>query len=295
MQERHEVYSYSCANRVQLYSVYHPFQKTQETRNKKQARKSDFRKCKTGKHIGKRKAEQRQKTRKEAKKQANKSNKQTSKTQSATKQTNSKRPQICMCFVFCQPLFGFWIACFLFLTVLFVACVGWPSFRLFEFFFFSDLFFNVLFFVWMAFGHWFRIILRGYHEFSVFAKEHVSIRIRISTGLSAVSFAGRTEDWMKSFFENNRAYFEKQGLAQKLKKQDMKGPFCSRERKWWLTYKPDKSFSSNIFLSCHLKLPVSIKEPWCSTHLFASSWSCKLQGTWDKENHVVRELLWRDF
>ena len=26
------------------------------------------------------------------------------------------------------------------------------------------------------------------------------------------------EDWMKSFFENNRAYFEKQGLAQKLKK-----------------------------------------------------------------------------
>ena len=32
---------------------------------------------------------------------------------------------------------------------------------------------------------------------------------------------------MKSFFENNRTYFEKQGLAQKLKKQDMKGPFCS--------------------------------------------------------------------
>eukprot|EP00913_Durusdinium_trenchii_P000353 g324.t1 len=28
-------------------------------------------------------------------------------------------------------------------------------------------------------------------------------------------------DWMKSFFENNRSYFEKQGLAQRLKKADI--------------------------------------------------------------------------
>ncbi len=96
-----------------------------------------FENAKQANTLAKEKQNKGKKTRKEAKKQANK---QTSKTQSATKQTNSKRPQICMCFVFCQPLFGFLIACFLFLTVLFVACVGWPSFRLFEFEFFFCFF-----------------------------------------------------------------------------------------------------------------------------------------------------------
>lgn len=43
-------------------------------------------------------------------------------------------------------------------------------------------------------------------------------------------------DWMKSFFENNRAYFEKQGVAQKLKKQGPPGespagvPSSAREK-----------------------------------------------------------------
>lgn len=129
-------------------------------------------------------------------------------------------------------VFFFLDACILLLTFLFVACVGWRSFCMFKFCF-SGLCFNLEFF-WMAFGS----------EESYTSIKNVQIlqgNILTSGSARVISHRcptpstserrGPTEDWMKSFFENNRAYFEKQGLAQKLKKQDMRGPVYFRERK----------------------------------------------------------------
>jgi len=67
----------------------------------------------------------------------------------------------------------------------------------------------------------------------------------------------RTEDWMKSFFENNRAYFEKQSVAQKLKKQGPPGespagvPSSAREK--------GKKPGTQMKLGPHHSHPVTIQ------------------------------------